>query len=195
MKKETLTGNFGKVIEGPYLINSKIFRDERGYFFESWNKKSFEELINKKVDFVQDNQSNSNYGVFRGLHFQLNPKPQGKLVRVVKGKVFDIILDLRKGSNTYKSWVGIYLEDKIHQQLWIPEGFAHGFLSLEDNTILNYKTTDYWYKELERSLNFKDDSLNIILPELKNCNFEKNISLKDLNGLSLNELEKLEETF
>lgn len=141
------------------LLEPKVFYDERGYFMESFNEREFETL--QKVKFVQDNESLSQRGVLRGLHFQKPPHAQAKLVRVISGSVFDVAVDLRLSSPTYGNYFGHVLSDKNKLQLFIPAGFAHGFLSLEDNTIVNYKCSDYYHKEAEDSLLWNDKQLGI----------------------------------
>ena len=136
MNFEYLISNKNNKIDGPLLIKPKIFSDQRGYFCEGWNRKTFNELVSDDIDFVQDNQSLSHKNVLRGLHFQLDPQGQSKLVRVLRGSVNDVIVDLRSSSPTFMEWTNIELCSEINNQLWIPKGFAHGFLSLEDNTIL-----------------------------------------------------------
>lgn len=147
-------------IEGLLIIKPDVFKDERGYFFESYNKERFEKegLL---MDFVQDNESKSSKGVLRGLHFQKPPYAQGKLVRVVKGSVMDVAVDLRKDSATYGKWESVVLTEENKLQFWIPEGFAHGFLTLEDNTIFNYKCTNVYNKESEGSILWNDPDINI----------------------------------
>ena len=194
MKFEKIKNNLGKYFDGPLLITPKLFEDERGYFFESWNKKIFSEIVNDDVDFVQDNQSESNKNVFRGLHYQLHPKGQGKLVRIINGEIIDFIVDIRKDSKTYKSWSSIYLNKKNKNLIWIPIGFAHGFLSLDNQTIVNYKTTDYWYHNFERTLNYNDIDIGLIIPKINNYDNKIIISPKDQNGFSLKYLEKIGET-
>ena len=147
-------------IEGLIIIEPQIFKDSRGAFFESWNAKKFKQLgINE--DFVQDNQSVSSKGVLRGLHFQNPPYAQAKLVRVLKGSVLDIAVDLRKNSPTYGKHVSVILSEENNKSFFIPKGFAHGFLSLEDNTVFNYKCSDYYNKESEGSLLWNDEDLKI----------------------------------
>jgi len=147
-------------IEGLIIIEPQIFKDSRGAFFESWNAKKFKQLgINE--DFVQDNQSVSSKGVLRGLHFQNPPYAQAKLVRVLKGSVLDIAVDLRNNSTTYGMHVSVILSEENNKSFFIPKGFAHGFLSLEDNTIFNYKCSDYYNKKSEGSLLWNDDDLKI----------------------------------
>ncbi|NJA04849.1 MULTISPECIES: dTDP-4-dehydrorhamnose 3,5-epimerase [unclassified Methylomonas] len=143
------------------LFTPKVFGDERGFFFESFNEKVFKELTGLTVNFVQDNHSKSQKGVLRGLHYQLPPKSQGKLVRVVQGEVFDVAVDIRKSSPTFGQWVGQILSADNKQQLWIPEGFAHGFLTLSDSAEFLYKTTDYYAPEYERCIAWNDADLAI----------------------------------
>ena len=147
-------------IEGLIIIEPQIFKDSRGAFFESWNAKKFKQLgINE--DFVQDNQSVSSKGVLRGLHFQNPPYAQAKLVRVIEGSVLDVAVDLRKNSPTYGKHVSVILSEQNNKSFFIPKGFAHGFLSLEDNTVFNYKCSDYYNKESEGSLLWNDEDLKI----------------------------------
>jgi dTDP-4-dehydrorhamnose 3,5-epimerase len=148
-------------IEGLLVIEPTVFGDERGYFFESFNKETFKKLTGKDVDFVQDNQSLSGKDIVRGLHFQNPPYAQGKLVRVIKGEVIDVAVDIRKDSPTYGKQFTINLSEENKKMLWIPEGFAHGFSSLKDDTIFSYKCTNYYNKESEGSILWNDESLNI----------------------------------
>jgi dTDP-4-dehydrorhamnose 3,5-epimerase len=159
------------------LIEPELFRDDRGFFFESFNQKKFEEAIGRKINFVQDNHSKSVKGVLRGLHYQLPPKAQGKLVRVIQGQVFDVAVDIRQSSPTFGKWVGEILSADNKKQLWIPEGFAHGFLTLSDTAELLYKTTDYYSLALERSIIWDDKSINIEWPTQKVL-----LSFKDLKA-------------
>ena len=147
-------------IDGLLIINPDVFKDERGYFFESYNKERFAKA-GLMMDFVQDNESKSDKGVLRGLHFQKPPYAQGKLVRVIKGSVMDVAVDLRKGSPTYGKWESVVLTEENKLQFWIPEGFAHGFVALEDNTIFNYKCTNVYNKESEGSILSNDPDINI----------------------------------
>lgn len=146
-----------------WIIEPRVFGDERGFFFESFNEKAFNEATGKKLPFVQDNRSKSVKGVLRGLHYQLTPKAQGNLVRVVQGEVFDVAVDIRKDSPTYGQSVGEILSAETKKQLWIP-GFAHGFLTLSDIAKFLYKTTDYWSPKHERSIVWNDQTLNIVWP-------------------------------
>lgn len=145
------------------VIEPKVFGDDRGFFFESFNHAKFEAAIGRQVSFVQDNHSRSMQGVLRGLHYQIR-QPQGKLVRVVSGSVFDVAVDLRRSSSTFGKWVGVVLSADNKKQLWIPEGFAHGFVVLSESAEFLYKTTDYWSPEFERSVLWNDTDLNISWP-------------------------------
>jgi dTDP-4-dehydrorhamnose 3,5-epimerase len=148
-------------LEGCFIITPKILSDERGYFFESFNKATFKSLTGVSVNFVQDNQSRSSKGVLRGLHFQTGEFEQAKLVRVVKGSVLDVCVDLRSDSSTFGKHFSVVLNDKSHNQLFIPRGFAHGFLVLEDSTIFNYKCDNSYHKPSERGIIFNDKDFNI----------------------------------
>ena len=130
------------------IIEPAVFGDERGFFFESFNQQRFEAAIGCAAPFVQDNHSRSSKGVLRGLHYQLAPHAQGKLVRVIAGEVFDVAVDIRRGSASFGQWVGVHLSAANKRQLWVPPGFAHGFVTLSDSAEFLYKTTDYWFKEL-----------------------------------------------
>ena len=147
------------------VIEPTVFEDERGFFFESFNDKKFEDAIGRSVTFVQDNHSKSSRGVLRGLHYQLSPHAQGKLVRVVQGEVFDVAVDIRKSSPTFGQWVAETLSANNKKQLWIPEGFAHGFLTLSETAEFLYKTTDYYTPALERCITWNDPAIGIIWPQ------------------------------
>jgi dTDP-4-dehydrorhamnose 3,5-epimerase len=147
-------------IPGLMIIEPKVFGDERGFFFESYNRRKFAELTGRDADFVQDNHSRSAKGVLRGLHYQIQ-HPQGKLVRVAQGKVLDVAVDIRKSSPTFGRHSAIELSAENKRMLWIPEGFAHGFVVLSETAEFLYKTTDYWYPEHERSILWNDPSLGI----------------------------------
>lgn len=147
-------------IEGLYIIQPRIFEDERGYFYESFRKDQFREAIGD-FDFVQDNQSFSTKNILRGLHFQKNPFAQGKLVRVIQGSVLDVAVDIRANSKTYGKHVKVVLTAENHTQFWVPPGFAHGFLTLEDDTIFSYKCTNIYNKDSEGGLLYNDPELNI----------------------------------
>lgn len=145
------------------ILEPKVFDDERGFFFESFNARVFEEITGLKRNFVQDNDSKSIKNVLRGLHYQIH-QPQGKLVRVVQGEIFDVAVDIRKSSKSFGKWVGTYLSSENKKQLWIPEGFAHGFLVVSETAEIFYKTTDYYAPKHERSLLWNDPALNIAWP-------------------------------
>lgn len=172
--------------EGLLVLTPEIFEDSRGFFFESYNKEKFSYLTGINQNFVQDNHSFSKKNVLRGLHFQVSPKSQGKLVRVLRGSVFDVVVDLREKSETFGNWFGIKLSEKNKKQIWIPKHFAHGFLSLSENVHLSYKTTDYYSPKHERCLLWNDKSLSIKWP----IKGEINISKKDLKGMSFNKFIK-----
>lgn len=145
------------------IIEPKVFGDDRGFFYESFNARRFTELTGITADFVQDNHSKSAQNVLRGLHYQIR-QPQGKLVRVIAGEVFDVAVDLRKSSPTFGHWVGVTLSADNKRQLWIPEGFAHGFVTLSASAEFLYKTTDYWAPEFERSILWNDPAIGIQWP-------------------------------
>ena len=166
------------------LIEPNVFGDDRGFFFESFNKITFEKLTGLKTDFVQDNHSKSTKGVLRGLHYQIK-QAQGKLVRVCSGEVFDVAVDLRKSSPTFGEWEGFLLSSENKRQLWIPQGFAHGFIVLSDTAEFLYKTTDYYAPEHERCIRWNDADLAIDW-QYKS---EPLVSEKDSNGLSLSQAE------
>ncbi|MCO4198561.1 dTDP-4-dehydrorhamnose 3,5-epimerase [Aeromonas hydrophila] len=146
------------------IFEPKVFGDERGFFFESFNHKLFEEAVGYPVTFVQDNHSKSSKGVLRGLHYQFSPHAQGKLVRCVAGEVFDVAVDIRKSSSTFGQWVGVHISAENKRQLWIPEGFAHGFVTLSESADFLYKTTDYYHRESEGSIFWNDPDINIEWP-------------------------------
>ena len=145
------------------LLEPQVFGDERGFFFESFNQSKFEAAIGRSVNFVQDNHSRSVKNVLRGLHYQIK-QPQGKLVRVVQGQVFDVAVDIRKSSSTFGQWVGEVLSADNKRQLWVPEGFAHGFVVLSDTAEFLYKTTDYYAPQYERSLAWDDPTIGVNWP-------------------------------
>ena len=174
-------------LKGCFVITPKVFEDERGYFFESFNQKTFETETGIKINFVQDNQSKSSKGVLRGLHFQKNEHAQAKLVQVIKGKVLDVCVDIRKESPTFGKHFSLILDDIDRKQLYIPRGFAHGFVVLEDDTIFCYKCDNFYNKEAESGILFNDEDLKIdwgfpkeillisqkdfLLPSFKELNF------------------------
>jgi dTDP-4-dehydrorhamnose 3,5-epimerase len=164
MQVETLTTAEGSPLEGPLLITPQLFGDARGFFFESWNQRRFDAAVGSDVRFVQDNQSRSCRGVLRGLHLQLPPEPQGKLVRCVRGEIFDVAVDLRRSSATFGHWVGARLSGTDHRQLWVPVGFAHGFLTLSDEAEVLYKASGFWNRDCERAIRWDDPDLAIAWP-------------------------------
>ena len=145
------------------ILEPKVFGDDRGFFFESFNARDFATATGLDVQFVQDNHSRSAKGVLRGLHYQIQ-HPQGKLVRVTQGEVFDVAVDLRRSSPSFGQWAGVVLSAQNHKQLWVPPGFAHGFVVLSDTAEFLYKTTDYWFPEHERSLVWSDPTVGINWP-------------------------------
>lgn len=166
------------------IIEPKVFGDARGYFYESFNGREFAELVSEGVEFVQDNHSRSAKGVLRGLHYQVE-HAQGKLVRVVEGEVFDVAVDIRRSSPNFGKWVGVHLSADNHRQLWVPPGFAHGFVVLSESAQFLYKTTDYWFPEHERSIVWNDADIGIEWP----IDFEPVLAAKDAAGKRLNEAE------
>lgn len=148
----------------PIIIEPNVFSDDRGFFFESYNQQEFEALVGEPVRFVQDNHSRSARGVLRGLHYQLPPAAQGKLVRVIRGKIFDVAVDVRRSSDGFGSWVGYELSAENLRQLWIPPGYAHGFLATTAKAEVLYKSTDYYAPNLDRSIRWDDDDLSIDWP-------------------------------
>lgn len=186
-------------IEDLFILEPKVFADERGYFFESFNKKTLDDLIGKEYNFVQDNESKSSYGVVRGLHYQLEPYSQAKLVRVLQGTVYDVAVDLRKGSPTFGEWVGVELSAENKKQFLIPKGFAHGFSVLSETAVFAYKCDEYYYPESEGGIVYNDPGLSIdwkikdddivlsdkdkVLPELEHAkmNFQSDNSYSVLN--------------
>jgi dTDP-4-dehydrorhamnose 3,5-epimerase len=162
------------------IIEPKVFGDDRGFFFESFNSRQFAELIGRNVDFVQDNHSRSAKNVLRGLHYQIQ-QPQGKLVRVVQGVVFDVAVDIRRSSPTFGQHIGVELSAENKRMFWVPEGFAHGFVVLSDTAEFLYKTTNYWAPEFERSIAWNDPALGIKWP----IQGEPTLSAKDKQALSL----------
>ncbi|MEA9442492.1 dTDP-4-dehydrorhamnose 3,5-epimerase [Aeromonas caviae] len=168
------------------IIEPKVFGDERGFFFESFNQQQFEAAIGRSVTFVQDNHSKSSKGVLRGLHYQLPPYAQGKLVRCVAGEVFDVAVDIRKSSPTFGQWVGVHLSAENKRQLWIPEGFAHGFVTLSETAEFLYKTTNYYAPQSEASIKWDDADIAIEWP----FEFQPQLSDKDLHlSISFNDVQ------
>jgi dTDP-4-dehydrorhamnose 3,5-epimerase len=165
------------------LIEPQVFADDRGFFYESFNQERFEKAAGKKINFLQDSHSKSVKGVLRGLHYQLPPKSQGRLVRVIQGEVFDVAVDIRRSSPTFGQWVGEIISSDNKKQVWIPEGFAHGFLTLSDTAEFLYKTTDFYSPEHEQSIVWNDETIAIKWP----FDFEPELSKKDIMGKSFAE--------
>lgn len=163
-------------IDGVLILEPTVFLDERGSFKETWNQRTFDAAVGKPVEFVQDNHSTSSRGVLRGLHYQLAPQAQGKLVRVVRGCVFDVAVDMRRSSATYGRWVAAELSEANNRLMWIPPGFAHGFLVLSDSADFLYKTTDYYAPAAERTVRWDDATLAVDWPD---AGVPPRLSLKD----------------
>jgi dTDP-4-dehydrorhamnose 3,5-epimerase len=164
MQVEQLRTASGALMEGPLLITPQVFGDDRGFFYESWNQRRFDEAVGDTTSFMQDNHSRSSRGVLRGLHYQLQPEPQAKLVRCTVGAIFDVAIDLRRSSDSFGQWVGAELSAEKHQQLWVPVGFAHGFLTLSEPAEVLYKASGFWNKGCERSIRWDDPDLAIAWP-------------------------------
>lgn len=178
------------------IFEPRVFSDERGWFMESFNEKTFNDELGKRglviPKFVQDNHSCSQKGVLRGLHYQLDPYAQGKLVRVVQGRAWDVAVDIRRNSANFGQWVGLELNTENHRQFWIPAGFAHGFIALEDDTHFLYKTTNFYNKDSERSIVYNDETLGIDWP-LSDVNFK--LTDKDFEGATLSEAIEKDDIF
>ena len=194
MKNSKIKYENKKIIDKPLLISPIVFLDERGFFYESYNKSNFNKLTGDNISFYQDNHSKSTYGVLRGLHYQLPPYGQGKLVRCSSGSIFDVAVDLRRKSPTFKKWFGYELNETNKNQLWIPEGFAHGFLTLSKIAEVQYKTTNYWNNDSERVLKWDDSDIGIEWPiyHFKEGPF---LSAKDTNAMSFRILEEKDNIF
>ena len=192
LTSQKISNSDGQIIEGPLLIKPKVFNDDRGFFMESWNSNDWKNIIEKSKQefnlFLQDNHSQSSIGVLRGLHYQLNPYAQGKLVRCISGEIFDVAVDIRINSPTFGKYVGEFLSSENYLQLWIPEGFAHGFLTISEKAEVVYKTTNFWDKNSERSIKWDDPSINIEWPEIILKNNEILISPKDSQAPLLSEV-------
>jgi dTDP-4-dehydrorhamnose 3,5-epimerase len=172
-------------LPGVVIIEPKVFGDARGFFFESFNRAAFEAATGVQADFVQDNHSRSAKGVLRGLHYQIQ-QPQGKLVRVARGRVFDVAVDLRRSSSHFGRWIGVELSEDNQRQLWVPPGFGHGFLTLSDSADFLYKTTDYYAPQFERCVAWDDPSIGIDWPL---DGLSPALSAKDQQGLGLEQAE------
>jgi dTDP-4-dehydrorhamnose 3,5-epimerase len=168
------------------IFEPRVFGDERGFFLESFRQAVFDEAVGRHFDFVQDNHSRSRRGVLRGLHYQLDPMAQGKLVRVTQGRVLDVAVDLRRSSPRFGQWVGVELSGENHRQLWVPPGFAHGFLVLSDSADFLYKTTNYYAPQAERCIRWDDPAIGIDWPD---AGVAPQVSAKDAQGVSLTQAE------
>ena len=195
MQFEQLKSSQGATIEGPLLISPQAFGDERGWFFESWNQLRFDEAVGEAVVFSQDNHSRSVQGVLRGLHYQLAPEPQAKLVRASIGHIFDVAVDIRQSSATFGQWVGAHISAENKQQLWIPEGFAHGFLTLSAVAEVQYKARGFWNKTCERAIRWDDASMDIRWPLDQLSGAEVSLSGKDAEALTLNQAKAAGDVF
>ena len=189
MEVKNLISNKGNILNGPKILIPKIFQDERGYFYESWNKSILDQNLEEEVVFVQDNHSTSSIGVLRGLHYQIHPKPQHKLVSCISGEIFDVAVDIRKNSDTFGEWGSIKLNCSNKKMLWIPIGFAHGFLALKDNSKVFYKVSDFWSKKHEKCIRWNDDQINIKWPLQEIYNLDPILSCKDSQSPSLSQAE------
>ena len=198
MQAEVLTTSAGIHLNGPLLLSPQVHGDERGFFFESWNQRRWQDVLashgQEASEFVQDNHSRSSCGVLRGLHYQLPPHPQGKLVRCVAGEIFDVAVDLRRSSATYGQWAGAYLNAENHQQLWLPVGFAHGFLTLTSHAEVLYKATDFWSRDCERAIRWDDPRLGIVWPVVgvNGDQISASLSQKDAVAPLMDELSEAE---
>ena len=204
MPAETICSASGQPLSGPLLITPKVFGDDRGFFYESWNEQRFlQDLITAGVpageaealQFRQDNHSRSSRGVLRGLHFQLPPDTQGKLVRCSMGMIFDVAVDLRRGSPSYGQWVGAELSAENHRQLWVPVGFAHGFLTLSELAEVQYKASGFWNRSCERCLLWDDPQLQIAWPLQRAGVQEPLLAAKDAEAPLLAALESAGDLF
>ena len=187
MQVEQLNSAQGLTIDGPLLITPRAFGDDRGWFFESWNQNNFNKAAGETVLFSQDNHSRSVRGVLRGLHYQLAPEPQAKLVRASLGSIFDVAVDIRRSSPSFGQWVGAVLSAENKQQLWVPEGFAHGFLTLSDVAEVQYKARGFWNKQCERAIRWDDPQLGIEWPIDQLEGATVNLSDKDATAPSFSE--------
>ena len=189
LKITSLITKNGNLVNGPLVISPNIFEDDRGFFYESWNDKTFKEILKKEdICFVQDNHSKSSIGVLRGLHYQLPPFAQGKLVRCTLGEIYDVAIDLRKNSLTFGESISVKLSSNNKNQFWIPEGFAHGFLTLSNVAEVQYKATNFWNKSSERSIKWNDKDLKIDWPTKEIGEEQIKTNQKDSNGKKLKDL-------
>ena len=179
MQFEQLKTLDGELIEGPLLVMPQAYGDERGWFFESWNQRHLDDAVGEAVLFSQDNHSRSVRGVLRGLHYQLAPQPQAKLVRASVGSIFDVAVDIRRSSPSFGRWVGVELTAENRCQLWVPEGFAHGFLTLSPVAEVQYKARGFWNRDCERAIRWDDSHLAIAWPETQLSGVSVSLSTKD----------------
>ena len=185
----------GQVIDGPLLITPPAFGDDRGWFYESWNQRKFDKAVREAVVFSQDNHSRSVQGVLRGLHYQLAPEPQAKLVRASLGSIFDVAVDIRQSSSTFGQWVGAELTAENKSQLWVPEGFAHGFLTLSDVAEVQYKARGFWNKNCERAIVWNDPEIGIAWPLERLKGTEVSLSGKDAEAAGFKTAVAAEDVF
>ena len=195
MQVDSLRSNQGEVMDGPLLITPSAFGDERGWFYESWNQRKFDKAVGEAVVFSQDNHSRSMQGVLRGLHYQLAPEPQAKLVRASFGSIFDVAVDIRLRSPTFGQWVGAELTDANKSQLWIPEGFAHGFLTLSNVAEVQYKARGFWNKSCERAIVWNDPDIAIDWPLEQLEGAEVSLSGKDAEAAGFKSAVAAEDVF
>jgi dTDP-4-dehydrorhamnose 3,5-epimerase len=195
MQAEPLTSAQGECLIGPVLLTPQQFGDDRGWFFESWNQHRFDAAVGEAVVFVQDNHSRSSQGVLRGLHYQLPAAPQAKLVRASVGRILDVVVDLRVSSASYGQWASVELSAENQQQLWVPEGFAHGFLTLSAVAEVQYKTRGYWSRDQERAIRWDDPTLAIRWPLEPPGSTTVCLSEKDAQAPSLAEAQAAGEVF
>lgn len=195
MQAEPITSAQGQNLIGPILLTPQRFRDDRGWFFESWNQRRFDAAVGESVEFVQDNHSRSSQGVLRGLHYQLPAAPQAKLVRASVGRILDVVVDLRASSSSFGQWAGVELSAENHKQLWVPEGFAHGFLTLSAGAEVQYKTRGYWNREQERAIRWDDPALAITWPLEQLGSAAVSLSEKDAQAPTLAAAQAAREVF
>ena len=195
MQFEQLSTRDGRVIQGPLLLTPKAFGDDRGWFFESWNQRLFDDAVGEAVQFSQDNHSRSIRGVLRGLHYQLAPEPQAKLVRASLGSIFDVVVDIRRSSPTFGQWVGAELTADNRCQLWVPEGFAHGFLTLSTVAEVQYKARGFWNRDCERAIRWNDPDLAIAWPVDRLEDFPVSLSGKDAEAAGFSDAKTSGEVF
>ncbi len=195
MQVEQLSTASGHPMQGPLLITPQVYGDDRGFFFESWNQRRFDEAVGEPITFSQDNHSHSSRGVLRGLHYQLQPEPQGKLVRCPLGRIRVVAVDRRRSSPTLGHGVGAELSADNHRQLWVPVGFAHGFLTLGEAAEVLYKASGYWSKACERSLRWNDPHLAIAWPLEQLAGLEPLLAAKDAAAPTLAEALAAAEVF